>query len=336
MNQMVTRPEGRSVVADLATSYGMDPVAFERTVRATCMKGANVTPEEFAAFLLVARQYSLNPILKEIYAFPAKGGGIQPIVSVDGWLNLINSHAAFDGLEFEDHMAPNGDLTAITCRIYRKDRGRAITATEYMAECRRNTDVWRQWPRRMLRHKATIQAARIAFGFSGIYDPDEVERAQEEARATTGLKAALANRQAAQTAAPVQEGFSVAVETIEGELASAHETTITTEYQDVAAEAISEPVEAHDEPEQLPEPVTPEGRSVLALLAEKAVARCSASQRQLLCALCDDAAAQQLLSAVRDVFKDHSAAIRAFNEPWFATLCEGVVHARSAQIEKGS
>lgn len=152
----------------------------------------------------------------------------------------------------------------------------------------------------------------------------------------TGLKAALANRQAAQIAAPVQEGFSVAVETIEGELASAQETTITTEYQDVAAEAISEPVEAEDEPDHLPEPVTPEGRSVLALLAEKAVAWCSASQRQLLCALCDDAAAQQLLSAVRDVFKDHSAAIRAFNEPWFTTLCEGVVHARSAQIEKGS
>lgn len=333
MNQMVTRPEGRSVVADLATSYGMDPVAFERTVRATCMKGANVTPEEFAAFLLVARQYSLNPILKEIYAFPAKGGGIQPIVSVDGWSNLINSHAAFDGLEFEDHMAPNGDLTAITCRIYRKDRGRAITATEYMAECRRNTDVWRQWPRRMLRHKAMIQAARIAFGFSGIYDPDEVERAQEEARTTTGLKAALANRQAAQIAAPVDEGFSVAVETIEGELASARETVVTTEYDEALAETIAEPVVAEDEPDHLPEPMTDGGKSVLALLAGAVVARCNARQRQLLCAMCDDAAAQQLLSAVRDVFADHSAAIREINEPWFTKLCEGVVQARSAQIE---
>lgn len=28
----------------------------------------------------------------------------------------------------------------------------------------------------MLRHKATIQAARYAFGFSGIVDPDEAER----------------------------------------------------------------------------------------------------------------------------------------------------------------
>ena len=45
-----------------------------------------------------------------------------------------------------------------------------------MNECRRNTDPWKQWPSRMLRHKATIQAARYAFGFSGIVDQDEAER----------------------------------------------------------------------------------------------------------------------------------------------------------------
>jgi len=31
----------------------------------------------------------------------------------------------------------------------------------------------------MLRHKAMIQCARIAFGFGGIYDQDEAERIQE-------------------------------------------------------------------------------------------------------------------------------------------------------------
>ena len=51
-----------------------------------------------------------------------------------------------------------------------------------MAECKRNTDPWRQWPNRMLRHKATIQAARYAFGFSGIADPDEAERSADAPR----------------------------------------------------------------------------------------------------------------------------------------------------------
>jgi hypothetical protein len=34
-------------------------------------------------------------------------------------------------------------------------------------------------PKRMLRHKALIQAARIAFGFSGIYDEDEATRIKD-------------------------------------------------------------------------------------------------------------------------------------------------------------
>ena len=88
--------------------------------------------------------------MKEIYAFPAKGGGIQVIVGVDGWMNLINSHPNFDGMEFEDHREGK-KVEAITCRMYRKDRNHPIEVTEYMAECRRGTDVWNQWPIRMLR-----------------------------------------------------------------------------------------------------------------------------------------------------------------------------------------
>ena len=44
--------------------------------------------------------------------------------------------------------------------------------TEYYSECVRSTDPWKM-KHRMLRHKALIQAARYAFGFSGIYDEDE-------------------------------------------------------------------------------------------------------------------------------------------------------------------
>jgi hypothetical protein len=53
---------------------------------------------------------------------------------------------------------------------------RPISTTEYLEECQMNTDVWRKYPRRMLRHKATIQCGRYAFGISGIIDPDEADR----------------------------------------------------------------------------------------------------------------------------------------------------------------
>jgi phage recombination protein Bet len=165
----------RSVTIAMAHRYGMEPQAFEATLRATVVP-ANCSKEQFAAFLMVAKEYDLNPILKEIYAFPAKGGGIVPIVGVDGWMSIINGHKQFDGMEFVDTFDDEKQLTAITCQIFRKDRSHPTSVTEYMNECRRDTEPWKKWPARMLRHKAAIQAARYAFGFSGIMEPDEVER----------------------------------------------------------------------------------------------------------------------------------------------------------------
>jgi phage recombination protein Bet len=168
-------PQHRGVLADMADRFAMHPAAFEATVRATCMPDGGkqqATREEFAAFLLVAKEYSLNPLTKEIYAFPRKGGGIVPIVSIDGWVSLVNSHKACDGFDFSYDHDDNGKLVSCTCSIYRKDRSRPVIVTEYLNECIRDTQPWRM-QHRMLRHKAMIQAARYAFGFSGIYDEDE-------------------------------------------------------------------------------------------------------------------------------------------------------------------
>lgn len=174
MNQISTI-QPRSITTEMAARFGMEPGPFEQTLRATVVP-KDCTREQFAAFLMVARDYRLNPITKEIYAFPTRAGGIQPIVSIDGWMNLMNSHPQMDGLEFEDIKDDSGALAAICCRIYRKDRSRPIAVIEYMSECKRTTDTWKTWPARMLRHKAAIQAARYAFGFSGIVEPDEFER----------------------------------------------------------------------------------------------------------------------------------------------------------------
>lgn len=177
MTQIATTQDRKSILLSMAGKFGMEPAAFEATVRKTCgCDGAS--KEEFAAFLLVANEYGLNPVTKEIYAFPKKGGGIQPIVGVDGWFTMANNHPAFDGITFEDRLSEDGQLVAVTARVHRKDRSHPIEVTEYMAECRRDggDTPWKKWPARMLRHKAAIQAIRYAFGFSGIVDPDEADR----------------------------------------------------------------------------------------------------------------------------------------------------------------
>jgi len=177
MSNVTTLPaQPRGVIATMAERYEMDSRAFEATIRATCMpKGNNqrdATREEFAAFLLVAKEYGLNPLTKEIYAFPAKGGGIVPVVGIDGWVNLVNSHPQMDGMEFEALEDGKGNLEGMTCKIFRKDRSRPTVVTEFYEECKRDTDPWKM-KRRMMRHKSLIQCARYAFGFSNLYDEDE-------------------------------------------------------------------------------------------------------------------------------------------------------------------
>ena len=165
-----TAPQQRvSVINALASRLECDPTKLmpmlKKTAFATCR-----TDEEFMAMCMVANTYNLNPILKEVYAFPAQKGQVVPIVGVDGWIKMMNANPAFDGIEFEE---TDEYCTAI---IYRKDRSHPVKATEWLSECAGNTEPWRRWPKRMLRHKAMIQAARIAFGFAGIYDEDEARR----------------------------------------------------------------------------------------------------------------------------------------------------------------
>lgn len=158
----------------LATKLDMgDGADLIGTLKATAFKG-QVSDAQMTALLVVANQYTLNPWTKEIYAFPDKNNGIVPVVGVDGWSRIINSHPQFDGIEFEQNDE------SCTCIIYRKDRNRPIKVTEWMAECKRNgMGPWQSHPRRMLRHKAMIQCARLAFGYGGIYDHDEAERIVE-------------------------------------------------------------------------------------------------------------------------------------------------------------
>ena len=154
----------------LATKLDMgDGEGLIETLKATAFKG-QVSDAQMTALLVVANQYALNPWTKEIYAFPDKNNGIVPVVGVDGWSRIINSHPQFDGIDFEQ------DEQSCTCIIYRKDRSHPIKVTEWMAECKRGTGPWQSHPRRMLRHKAMIQCARLAFGYGGIYDQDEAER----------------------------------------------------------------------------------------------------------------------------------------------------------------
>lgn len=167
---VASAPKKPNALMALADRLSISPEKLEMTLKKTVFKSCK-TDEEFAVLVAVSNEYDLNPLTKQIYAFPAKGGGIEPIVSIDGWLHVINNQSSFDGMTVE--ISPDG--SEATCSIYVKGRTHPTVITEYFEECKRNTEPWKQMPKRMLRHKAIMQCGRVAFGISGIYDEDEAK-----------------------------------------------------------------------------------------------------------------------------------------------------------------
>ena len=197
---MTTNEENMSNIittqaSKLGALFGMegDGTELVQVLKATAFKG-EVSDAQMVALLTVANHYGLNPFTKELFAFPDKNNGIVPVVGVDGWSRIINSHPQFDGIEFhhaDEFVTMPGAKPApewIECHIHRKDRSRPVVVREYLDEVYRAPfkgkygDVigpWQTHTKRFLRHKAMIQCARLAFGYGGIYDQDEAERLVE-------------------------------------------------------------------------------------------------------------------------------------------------------------
>ena len=154
--------------------------------------------------LLLAERLGLDPLSNEIYATEVvPESGKKPriffVVGVDGWSKIINAHPQFDGMRFVESAPGDDELPKyFECTIFRKDRKVATSVREYMYEAHTNQGAWLTHPRRMLRHKAMVQCARICFGLSGIYEPDEAQRiekhgATESKKQTAPHKSADAN-----------------------------------------------------------------------------------------------------------------------------------------------
>lgn len=192
-NVATIAPAKRSAIATFANRLGVEPKTVLATLKNTVFKTRNgeASDSEMMALLIVSNEYGLNPFTRELFAFPDKQNGIVPVVSVDGWARIINDHSQLDGIEFRyaDEMDTKTDAQPCPqwceCIIYRKDRKHPVTIREYLDEVYRppfqqgKKGPWQTHTKRFLRHKTLIQCARIAFGFSGIYDEDEAMRIVE-------------------------------------------------------------------------------------------------------------------------------------------------------------
>jgi RecT family len=126
------------------------------------------TPEavQHNALRLITK-HGLDSFNDEIAIHQYEDGHWQAFITIDGWSKLINEHPAFNGISFtESEELIDGVPAWMGCAIYRKDRVVPIEVKEYLSEIRTEHSIWKEMPRRMLRHRVIAQCVRLAFGVS--------------------------------------------------------------------------------------------------------------------------------------------------------------------------
>lgn len=183
-----------SIVGRSVQRSGLSYDSFVRLIIQSALSRLSIwTQADLDRLLLLAERLGLDPLNNEIYATEVMAeSGKKPrivyVVGVDGWSKVINSHPQFDGMKFLESAQGDDELPLyIECTIFRKDRKVATSVREYMYEAHTNQGAWLTHPRRMLRHKAMVQCARICFGLSGIYEPDDAMRIANDGNNRSGI-----------------------------------------------------------------------------------------------------------------------------------------------------
>lgn len=104
---------------------------------------------------------------------------------INGFYEIANRHPQFDGIETEV-VEEQGKLIKAVARVYRKDRGRPMTAEAFNSEYNKGYGNWKNMPRVMLSKCAEAMALRKSFpqDLSGLYTSEEMP--QEFSAASAG------------------------------------------------------------------------------------------------------------------------------------------------------
>ena len=115
--------------------------------------------------------------MDEIILLKNPEGQYQTLITIDGWMKLINQDPQFAGMTFKESSELElGIPLWMECSIYRHDRILPITVKEYLAEIKTEHLLWNTMPRRMLRHRSIQQCARLTFNIHIADQPSNLEK----------------------------------------------------------------------------------------------------------------------------------------------------------------
>jgi len=147
-------------------SYSKQLQIEEEELQAWLEYQVNVPHQTLLHLLRTAQEYALD-LLKEEVLLTKYEDQWQISISIDGWIKLLHRHPAFSGLSFTESPEQENKIPAwIECTIYRSDQMMPMAIREYWIEVQNEGDIWKKMPRRMLRHRALQQCARLALGIN--------------------------------------------------------------------------------------------------------------------------------------------------------------------------
>jgi hypothetical protein len=161
-------------VNQCAKQIGIDEDELQAWIEQQTIAYTSTHSPRMLQLLRTAKEYELDPMQEEVLLAQYEERW-QIIISIDGWIKLINRHPAFTGISFHQSSEEKEGLPIwMECTITRSDRTMPITTREYLTEVRNDSDYWKKMPRRMLRHKAMQQCARIALAITVSEGPLEI------------------------------------------------------------------------------------------------------------------------------------------------------------------
>ncbi len=119
----------------------------------------------------LADRLGLDPLERDLIALEQRGhypASVAYMITLDGWVKLLHRHPRFRGLSFEEGPIDEHGLPLWqSCSLYWEGFECPWVVREWASEHRSLHESWLNHPRRMLRHKALTQCARLALGVGG-------------------------------------------------------------------------------------------------------------------------------------------------------------------------
>jgi hypothetical protein len=175
------------MVVELGEMFGVPTKSLISLLRTQLIKvptgKPEATPAELLVVMSVARKYSLDPMMKQLYAWRDNRGDLACMLSMDGWCELARRQPGYKSVSYK--YGPDIPTSGKACwewieaTVHDSERGDIQLPPLYLVEWKKDQGKWLEMPRHKMHVLAFRMAIREVYGISmDVRDPEDFAPAQ--------------------------------------------------------------------------------------------------------------------------------------------------------------